>query len=74
MRTIRRRAMAEAVGRWLVIPEAWVHSQVNPLAFVVDRVTLVQYFIRVLWFILSASFSQFFIFIRLSSTPYNLSV
>jgi hypothetical protein len=73
MRTTRRRAMAQAVGRWLVIAESWVYFQVSPLAFVVDRVTLEQYFIRVLWFILPASFSQFSIFIRLSSTPYNLS-
>lgn len=73
MRTTRCRAMAQAVGRWLLIAEAWIHSQVSPLAFVMDRVTLGQYFIRVLWFILPASFSQFSIFIRLSSTQYNLS-
>lgn len=73
MRTTRCRAMAQAVGRWLLIAEAWIHSQVSPLAFVVDRVTLGQYFIRVLWFILPASFSQFSIFIRLSSTQYTLA-
>jgi hypothetical protein len=39
MRTTRRHAVAQVVGRWLVIAEAWVNSQVSPLAFVVDSDT-----------------------------------
>jgi hypothetical protein len=42
--------MAQAVCRWPLTAAAWVHAQVNPMGFVVDKVALGQVFLRVLRF------------------------
>jgi hypothetical protein len=44
------RAMAQAVIRRPLIAAAWVHTQVNPVGFVVEKVALGQVFLRVLRF------------------------
>jgi hypothetical protein len=44
------RAMAQAVSRRRLTAEARVRAQVNPVEFVVDKVTLGQVFLRVLRF------------------------
>jgi hypothetical protein len=42
--------MAQAVSRRPLIAAAWVHAQVNPVGFVMDKVALGQVFLRVLRF------------------------
>jgi hypothetical protein len=42
--------MAQAIGRRPLTAAAWVRAQVNPVEFVVDKVTLGQAFLRVLLF------------------------
>jgi hypothetical protein len=42
--------MAQVVSCQPLTAAAWVHAQVNPVGFVVDKVALVQAFLRVLQF------------------------